>query len=50
MEYEVVDALINPEGRLEVLSRVEVNRLLDTSQGGLYDLFRSCSLAVNWTL
>ncbi len=46
MEYEVVDALINPEGRLEVLSRVEVNRLLDTSQGGVYDLFRSCSLAV----
>ena len=46
MEYEVVDALINPEGRLDVLSRVEVNRLLDTSQGGLYDLFRSCSLAV----
>jgi hypothetical protein len=46
MEYEVVDALINPEGRLDVLSRVEVSRLLDTSQGGLYDLFRSCSLAV----
>ncbi|HED19014.1 MAG TPA: LOG family protein [Gammaproteobacteria bacterium] len=46
MKYDVVDALINPEGRLEVLSRVEVNRLLDTSQGGLYDLFRSCSLAV----
>ncbi len=46
MEYDVVDALINPEGRLEVLSRVEVNQLLDTSQGGLYDLFRSCSLAV----
>ncbi len=46
MEYDVVDALINPEGRLEVLSRVEVSQLLDTSQGGLYDLFRSCSLAV----
>ncbi|MFQ5644893.1 MAG: nucleotide 5'-monophosphate nucleosidase PpnN [Thiogranum sp.] len=46
MGYEVVDALVNPEGRLDVLSRVEVSRLLDTSQGGLYDLFRSCSLAV----
>ncbi len=46
MEYDVVDALVNPEGRLEVLSRTEVNRLLDTSQGGLYNLFRSCSLAV----
>ena len=46
MKFDVVDALVNPEGRLEVLSRAEVNRLLDTSQGGLYDLFRSCSLAV----
>jgi len=46
MKYDVVDALINPEGHLDVLSRFEVNRLLDTSQGGLYDTFRSCSLAV----
>jgi len=46
MKYDVVDALINPEGHLDVLSRFEVNRLLDTSQGGLYDMFRSCSLAV----
>jgi hypothetical protein len=46
MKYDVVDALINPEGHLDVLSRAEVNRLLDTSQGGLYDTFRSCSLAV----
>jgi hypothetical protein len=28
------------------LSRTEVNKLLDTSQGGLYNLFRNCSLAV----
>ena len=46
MQYEVVDAQIAPEGRLEVLSRSEVNRLLDTSQGGLYTIFRNCSLAV----
>jgi len=46
MEYDVVDAVISPEGRLEVLSRGEVNKLLDTSQGGLYTLFRNCSLAV----
>ena len=46
MEYEVVDAQISPEGRLEVLSRSEVGRLLDTSQGGLYTVFRNCSLAV----
>jgi predicted Rossmann-fold nucleotide-binding protein len=46
MEYEVVDAQISPEGRLEVLSRSEVSRLLDTSHGGLYTIFRNCSLAV----
>ncbi len=46
MEYDTVDARISPEGRLSVLSKVEVNRLLDTSQGGLYKLFRNCLLAV----
>jgi len=46
MSYDVVDARISPAGRMEVLSRAEVNRLLDTSQGGLYKLFRNCSLAV----
>ena len=44
---DVVNAIISPEvGRLDVLSKVEVNKLLDTSQGGLYKLFRNCSLAV----
>ena len=46
MNYDTIDAQISPEGRLNVLSKVEVNRLLDTSQGGLYRLFRNCSLAV----
>jgi predicted Rossmann-fold nucleotide-binding protein len=46
MEYDVVDAVISPEGRLDVLSRIEVSKLLDTSQGGLYSIFRNCSLAV----
>ena len=46
MNYEVVDTLISPEGRLEVLSKAEVAKLLDTSQGGLYSVFRKCSLAV----
>jgi len=46
MEYAVVDAQISPEGRLEVLSKSEVSKLLDTSQGGLYNIFRNCSLAV----
>ena len=47
MSCDVVDAIISPEvGRLDVLSKVEVDKLLDTSQGGLYKLFRNCSLAV----
>jgi len=45
-KYDVVDQIISPEGRMEVLSRAEVSKLLDTSQGGLYNLFRNCSLAV----
>jgi predicted Rossmann-fold nucleotide-binding protein len=46
MKRDVVDAVISPEGRLEVLSKAEVGKLLDTSQGGLYTIFRNCSLAV----
>src|SRR3569832_35797 len=46
MNNDVVDTLISPEGRLEVLSKAEVAKLLDTSQGGLYQLFRKCALAV----
>lgn len=46
MERHVVDIQISPEGHLEVLSKAEVAKLLDTSQGGLYEIFRNCSLAV----
>ena len=46
MKHKVVDARITPEGRLNVLSQQEVNNLLDSSQGGLYTIFRNCSLAV----
>jgi len=46
MNYEVVDAQVYPDGQLDVLSKIEVSRLLDTSQGGLYSLFRNSSLAV----
>lgn len=45
-KQEVVNARITPAGRLDVLSRLEVGKLLDTSQGGLYSIFRNCSLAV----
>jgi len=45
-QYDVINAVISPKGRLDVLSRLEVNKLLDNSKGGLYNLFRNCSLAV----
>ena len=41
-----MDALIAPEGSLEILSRVETNQLRDAGEGGLYELWRQCSLAV----
>ncbi len=46
MKYETVDAVVSPTGRMEILSKVEVGKLLDTTQGGLYRVFRNCSLAV----
>lgn len=46
MKYPVIDTQISPEGRMEVLSKAEVAKLLDTSHGGLYQIFRSCALAV----
>ncbi len=46
MEFEVIDTQISPEGRMEVLSKAEVVQLLDNSHGGLYQVFRSCALAV----
>ena len=46
MKHEVIDAEISPDGRLEILSKQEVSKLLDSSQGGLYQTFRNCALAV----
>ncbi|WP_426343051.1 nucleotide 5'-monophosphate nucleosidase PpnN [Pseudoduganella sp. R-32] len=46
MDSNVVDTLIAPEGRLEVLSKAEVVQLLDSGKGGLYNIFRNCALAV----
>jgi len=46
MHYETIDAVITPEGSLEVLSRADVAKLLDTSSGGLYTTLRNCALAV----
>lgn len=44
--YDVVNARITPNGHLDILAEVEVSKLLDTSQGGIYEIFRNCSLAV----
>ncbi|MGI6655455.1 MAG: nucleotide 5'-monophosphate nucleosidase PpnN [Desulfobulbus sp.] len=46
MVNEVVDARISPDGRMEVLSRMEVGTLLNITRGALYPLFRHSSLAV----
>lgn len=43
---ELVDARVGPRGSLENLSQSEIGKLLDSSQGGLYALFRKCALAV----
>lgn len=46
MTDELIDARITPTRHLNVLSQLEVSKLLDTSQTGLHKLFRQCSLAV----
>ncbi len=45
-EYETIDARISPIGHMEVLSQLEVSKLLDTTKGGVHTLFRNCALAV----
>lgn len=41
-----VNITLSPKGQLDVLSQREVAQLLDSSQTGLYHLYRNCSLAV----
>ena len=43
---EVVNARVIPGGSLEVLSQLEVNRLHDTSIGGIHETLRRCALAI----
>jgi pyrimidine/purine-5'-nucleotide nucleosidase len=42
----LVDARVSPLGSLENLSQREVEQLLHSGQGGVFDLFRRCALAV----
>jgi len=46
MTDKLIDARITPTQHLTILSQLEVSKLLDSSQSGLYKLFRQCSLAV----
>ncbi|MEE9352706.1 MAG: nucleotide 5'-monophosphate nucleosidase PpnN [Thiotrichaceae bacterium] len=46
MSTDLIDARITPEGHLNILSKIEIEKLLDSSKGGLYQLLRNCSLAV----
>ncbi len=46
MNAEFVDVVISPVKGMDILSKAEVIRLLDTSQSGLYSTFRNCALAV----
>lgn len=45
-DFPVIDAVVSPGVHLNTLSKKEVDRLLDTSQGDLHELFRKCALAV----
>lgn len=46
MKEPTIDAVISPRSGMDVLTRAEVSKLLDTNNGGLYTLFRNCALAV----
>jgi hypothetical protein len=46
LSSDLVDARVAPKGSMEHLSQQEIAKLLDSGQGGLYPLFRKCSLAV----
>ena len=46
LSTDMVDARVTPKGSLEQLSQQEIEKLLDSGQGGLYPLFRKCALAV----
>src|SRR5579862_831000 len=46
MQHPTVSARISPAAGMDVLSRDEVTRLRDATQGGLHALLRRCALAV----
>jgi predicted Rossmann-fold nucleotide-binding protein len=47
MKKHAITGRITPHGRLDILSQQEVNSLVHaSSEGGCYDIYRRCSLAV----
>lgn len=46
IQKPAINALVSPEGSLEVLSQHEVNRLRKTSSDGHHEILRHCALAV----
>jgi predicted Rossmann-fold nucleotide-binding protein len=46
VHYETIDAQVSPEGRLRVLAKSEIAKLLDSGSSGLYSVFRNSALAV----
>ncbi|HIE03038.1 MAG TPA: DUF4478 domain-containing protein [Thiotrichaceae bacterium] len=46
MANSLINARITPTEHLNILSQLEVSKLLDSSQSGLYQIFRRCALAV----
>ena len=40
MNREIYNVRVTPQGSMDVLSRAEVENLLGTSQGKLYDIYR----------
>ena len=41
-----INATVSPRGSLEILSQLEVERLKQVGENGLYTLFRQCALAI----
>jgi len=46
MKDNLISTTVTPERSLDILSQIEVEKLRDSSKGGLYHLWRHCSLAV----
>jgi len=46
MDNKLINTRITPTEHLNVLSQLEVSKLLDSTESGLYQVFRQCALAV----